>query len=344
MRTSAVSERAALAIGDALSGKKLGRLATMLLFAGPAVVASIAYMDPGNFATNIQAGAAYGYSLLWVVLLANLVAMLFQALSAKLGIVTGRNLAEHCRDQFPPGVVLAMWVLSELAAMATDLAEFIGGSIGFCAAVPCPALGRHGRRRAGHARNSHHSATRLPAAGAGDRRARGGDRPLLPRRDVRRAGGLARGGVRRRHAVAAGRASAHHRGWDHRRDGDAARALLAFGADAVPASPARRPRAGHAVALLQSRGAAGARRRRAGEHGDGGDGRFGVPRRPPRGRRDRDRLSLADAAAGRGGGDVVSDLAAGVRDFQLRWSARWRGRSSCRGSRGARSRSGCGER
>jgi manganese transport protein len=131
MRTLAVSERAALAIGDAMSGKKLGRAATMLLFAGPAVVASIAYMDPGNFATNIQAGAAYGYSLLWVVLLANVVAMLFQALSAKLGIVTGRNLAEHCRDQFPPGIVLAMWGLSELAAMATDLAEFIGGAIGF---------------------------------------------------------------------------------------------------------------------------------------------------------------------------------------------------------------------
>src|SRR6059058_5863590 len=87
MQTSAVSERAALAIGDVLSGKPIGRAATVLLFAGPAVVASIAYMDPGNFATNIQAGAAYGYSLLWVVLLANLVAMLFQSLSAKLGIV-----------------------------------------------------------------------------------------------------------------------------------------------------------------------------------------------------------------------------------------------------------------
>ena len=67
---------------------------------GPAVIASIAYMDPGNFATNIQAGAKYGYTLLWVVLLANLIAMLFQALSAKLGIVTGRNLAEMCREQF----------------------------------------------------------------------------------------------------------------------------------------------------------------------------------------------------------------------------------------------------
>src|SRR5262245_43377393 len=99
-------------------------------FAGPAVIASIAYVDPGNFATNIQAGAKYGYSLLWVVLLANLIAMLFQALSAKLGIVTGRNLAELCRDHFPQPAVWAMWVVSEIAAMATDLAEFLGGAIG----------------------------------------------------------------------------------------------------------------------------------------------------------------------------------------------------------------------
>jgi manganese transport protein len=93
-------------------------------------MASIAYMDPGNFATNIQAGARYGYGLLWVVLLANLIAMLFQALSAKLGIVTGRNLAELCREQFPRPVVFAMWTVSEVAAMATDLAEFLGGAIG----------------------------------------------------------------------------------------------------------------------------------------------------------------------------------------------------------------------
>src|SRR3974390_1503094 len=81
---------------------------------GPAVIASIAYVDPGNFATNIQAGAKYGYTLLWVVLVANLIAMLFQALSAKLGIVTGKNLAEMCRDQFPPPLVWGMWGISEI--------------------------------------------------------------------------------------------------------------------------------------------------------------------------------------------------------------------------------------
>ena len=93
-----------------------GGLRTALAFGGPAVIASIAYMDPGNFATNIQAGAKYGYGLLWVVLLANIIAMLFQALSAKLGIVTGRNLAELCRDHFPGPVVVTMWVVSEIAA------------------------------------------------------------------------------------------------------------------------------------------------------------------------------------------------------------------------------------
>ena len=114
------------AIGRAvLAGKHRG-VGDYLAFAGPAVIASIAYMDPGNFATNIQAGAKYGYGLLWVVLLANLIAMMFQSLSAKLGIVTGRNLAEMCREQFPRPVTYTMWVVSEIAAMATDLAEFLG--------------------------------------------------------------------------------------------------------------------------------------------------------------------------------------------------------------------------
>src|ERR1700722_17805319 len=111
-----------------------------LLFAGPAVVASIAYMDPGNFATNIQAGSKYGYTLLWVVLTASLAAMLFQSLSAKLGIVTGRNLAELCREQFPKPVVWALWIVSEIAAMATDLAEFLGGAIGLSLLLHIPLL------------------------------------------------------------------------------------------------------------------------------------------------------------------------------------------------------------
>jgi manganese transport protein len=128
-RRGSLTERTVLATRMVLAGQR-GGLAARLAFVGPAVIASIAYIDPGNFATNIQAGAKYGYQLLWVVLAANIIAMLFQALSAKLGIVTGRNLAEMCREQFPRPVVLAMWVVSEIAAMATDLAEFLGGAIG----------------------------------------------------------------------------------------------------------------------------------------------------------------------------------------------------------------------
>jgi manganese transport protein len=97
-------------------------------------------MDPGNFATNIQAGSQFGYTLLWVVVMANLIAMLFQALSAKLGIVTGRNLAEMCHDQFGPKVRYPMWVVSEVAAMATDLAEFLGGAIGLSLLFQMPLI------------------------------------------------------------------------------------------------------------------------------------------------------------------------------------------------------------
>ena len=116
---------------EVLSGKsKKGWLARILPFLGPAFIASVAYVDPGNFATNIQGGAKFGYELLWVILGSNLMAMLLQSLSAKLGIATGKNLAEHCRNQFPAWAVWTMWVISELVAMATDLAEFLGAALG----------------------------------------------------------------------------------------------------------------------------------------------------------------------------------------------------------------------
>jgi manganese transport protein len=134
-----LTERTVSAARSVLAGQRRG-VRAYLAFAGPAVIASIAYMDPGNFATNIQAGAKYGYGLLWVVLLANLIAMLFQALSAKLGIVTGRNLAEMCREHFRRPVVWAMWVVSEITAMATDLAEFLGGAIGLSLLFHMPLL------------------------------------------------------------------------------------------------------------------------------------------------------------------------------------------------------------
>jgi manganese transport protein len=106
-----------------------GRLRGTVALLGPAFVACIAYVDPGNFATNIAGGAKYGYLLLWVLLSANLMAMLIQNLSAKIGIATGRNLPELCRDHFPRPVSWALWVQAELIAMATDLAEFVGAAI-----------------------------------------------------------------------------------------------------------------------------------------------------------------------------------------------------------------------
>jgi manganese transport protein len=117
---------------DILAGGRSRRgLARLMPFLGPAFIASIAYMDPGNFATNIQGGAQFGYLLLWVIFASNLMAMLIQSMSAKLGIATGMNLAEVCRVFFPRPVVIGMWGVSEIVAMATDLAEFLGAAIGF---------------------------------------------------------------------------------------------------------------------------------------------------------------------------------------------------------------------
>ena len=99
-------------------------------FLGPAFVASVAYVDPGNFATNMAAGAEFGYLLLWVILTANLMGMVIQSMSAKLGIATGMNLPEVCRERFPRAVSFLLWIQAELVAMATDLAEFVGAAIG----------------------------------------------------------------------------------------------------------------------------------------------------------------------------------------------------------------------
>ena len=112
-----------------LNGQRKG-VRAVLPFLGPAFIAAVAYVDPGNFATNMAAGSQYGYMLLWVVLAANLMAMLIQSMSAKLGIATGRSLPEVCRDRFPRPVVIFLWVQAELIAMATDLAEFVGAALG----------------------------------------------------------------------------------------------------------------------------------------------------------------------------------------------------------------------
>jgi manganese transport protein len=117
-----------------------GRLRGIVALLGPAFVAAVAYVDPGNFATNFSAGAAYAYSLGWVIVTANLMAMLVQYLSAKVGVATGRDLPELCRDELPPLVSRGLWVQAELIAMATDMAEFVGAAIGLNLLFRVPLL------------------------------------------------------------------------------------------------------------------------------------------------------------------------------------------------------------
>src|SRR6202042_1896005 len=126
---SAGDARMLAAAERALSGERRG-VRAVLPFLGPAFIAAVAYIDPGNFATNMAGGSQFGYMLLWVVLAANLMAMLIQSMSAKLGIATGRSLPEMCRDRFPFRVVVLLWLQAEAVAMATDLAEFVGAALG----------------------------------------------------------------------------------------------------------------------------------------------------------------------------------------------------------------------
>ncbi|MED4073179.1 Nramp family divalent metal transporter [Priestia endophytica] len=122
-----------------LSGKTKG-IRRFLPFLGPAFIAAIAYIDPGNFATNISAGSQYGYLLLWVILFSNIMALLIQTLSAKLGIATGKNLPEVASERFSKWVSIGLWIQAELVIMATDLAEFIGAALGFNLLFHIPLL------------------------------------------------------------------------------------------------------------------------------------------------------------------------------------------------------------
>lgn len=124
---------------DALQGRTRGWKA-LYPFLGPAFVAAVAYVDPGNYATNIQAGATFGYRLLWVIVFANLMAMLMQTLSSKLGIATGKNLAEMCGERFPKAWAYVAWIGAEIAAMATDVAEFLGATLGLNLLFGIPLL------------------------------------------------------------------------------------------------------------------------------------------------------------------------------------------------------------
>src|ERR1700758_5226856 len=107
----------------------LGIWRRMFAFAGPAYLVSVGYMDPGNWATDLEGGARFGYRLLWVLVMSNAMAILLQTLSARLGIVSGRDLAQACRETYPRPVNLALWVLCEIAVAACDLAEVLGAAI-----------------------------------------------------------------------------------------------------------------------------------------------------------------------------------------------------------------------
>jgi len=124
--------------GSVLDGP--GGLRKFLPFLGPAFIAAIAYIDPGNFATNIAAGSQYGYLLLWVILFSNIMALIIQSLSAKLGIATGKNLAEVAREEFPKPVSIGLWIQGEIVIIATDLAEFIGAALGIYLLFGIPML------------------------------------------------------------------------------------------------------------------------------------------------------------------------------------------------------------
>jgi hypothetical protein len=210
-----------------------GRIRVAVAMLGPAFVASVAYVDPGNFATNIQGGARYGCLLLWVVLVANLMAMLVQYLSAKLGIVTGQSLPEQVRERFPRPVTWCMWLQAEVMAMATDIAEFVGAALGLnllfgiallpAGLITCVItfailrLQARGYRavRAGDHRAARSRRRRLPVRDAPDR-------PVCTR--LAALPGTRHG--RRRLAVPRRR--------DPRCDRDAARDLPALGPDQVP--------------------------------------------------------------------------------------------------------------
>lgn len=123
----------------ALTGKRKW-IRSVRLFLGPAFIASVAYIDPGNFASNIQGGAEFGYLLVWVIVTANLMGIFIQLLSAKLGIASEKNLAELCRDHYKAPINICLWVISEIIAMATDIAEFIGAALGFYLLFSIPLL------------------------------------------------------------------------------------------------------------------------------------------------------------------------------------------------------------
>ena len=294
-----------------------------LLFAGPAVIASIAYMDPGNFATKIQAGAKYGYSLLWVVLERQ---CRRHAVSGAVGQARHRD-----RAQFGRNVPGAFSPARRLGAVGRQRSGGDGDRPRRIprrrhrpfAVVPYTAARRDGRHGRPDLRHPDVRRAGVSPDRTDHRRARRRHRPLLSRRNVHRAGRLGRGGVRQRGSAIAGRRRGDDCRRHRRRDDHAARDLPAFRPHPEPGAGAQRRRKAPVAAVLEHRGPHRSGGRRSRQYGDGGDGRERVSRGPQRRRRNRDRLFDADAAARAGRGGRVPDGAAGVRACRVRRSARW---------------------
>ena len=243
-RRTASPRRSDAAAGRARRGPVRGRLALL----GPAFVAAVAYIDPGNFATNIAGGAKYGFLLVWVIVAANLMAMLVQYLSAKVGVATGLNLPELCRAHLPRPATSGLWVQAEIIAIATDLAEFVGAADRAQPAVRRPRVRGRPDHRGRGVRDPRAPAARLPALRAGDR---GLPRDRLPRLPLRPVAGVGRHrrAARRVRPRLRGQRQRDARGRHPRRHRDAARGLPARRARAGPHPAARRCRAALAAAL-----------------------------------------------------------------------------------------------
>ena len=201
----------------------------MFAFAGPGYLVAVGYMDPGNWATDLAGGARYGYTLLSVIMMSNLMAMLLQALAARLGIASGRDLAQACRDSYSRPVVIVLWVLCEIAIAACDLAEVIGAAIALNCCSACRSSGAL-PDRARRADRPLSPAPRLPLRRSAGHRAHLPDRRVVRRRAVARAAG-SRGRRRRLHSADGDPAQSEHalhRDRHPRRHGDAAQPVPAL--------------------------------------------------------------------------------------------------------------------
>ena len=269
----------------------------MFAFAGPAYLVSVGYMDPGNWATDLEGGARFGYQLLWVLVMSNAMAVLLQTLSARLGIVAGRDLAQACRETYPRAVNLALWVLCEIAIAACDLAEVLGAAIALNLLFHIPLLAgvlltaadtllllwfqsfgirtiEAVRPGADHGHRGCFCIEIFWAKPAVSRTGHGPGAAPRPRQPLRRH---------------------RHPG----RDGDAAQSLPAFGAGADAAASAQSRRTKRTRLPVQpDRFGGGAERRAAGERRDPGAGRRGVLQARHRGHRNPAGASAAGAAAG----------------------------------------------